>query len=133
MSLDPVFAQMVEDAKRDHLELCEAELHRRAVEGWDEPVWWQGAQVGTRRRYSDALLTLKLKRLDPRYRESAPPVVLEGLTDAQLMRLAGRLRPAALVQDNASPDAETLATPGLEDFSGQDSACPGSNGWGEDE
>lgn len=35
---------------------------RRAVEGWDEPVFQGGRQVGVRRRYSDNLLRLLLLR-----------------------------------------------------------------------
>jgi hypothetical protein len=34
----------------------EEEAARRAVEGWEEPVFWNGRQIGTRRRFSDSLL-----------------------------------------------------------------------------
>ena len=40
----------------------EAEVYRRAVEGWDEPVFHGGKQVGVRRRYSDALLKMLAQR-----------------------------------------------------------------------
>ncbi|MDQ6651594.1 MAG: hypothetical protein M3Y84_02505 [Acidobacteriota bacterium] len=33
----------------------------RALEGWIEPVFYQGIQVGTRRHYSDRLLMFLLK------------------------------------------------------------------------
>lgn len=33
-------------------------MYRRAVEGWDEPVFHGGKQVVVRRRYSDALLRM---------------------------------------------------------------------------
>jgi hypothetical protein len=68
------------------LEACdnlEAEAHRRAVEGIDEPVIWQGmpttvkdATTGTERllttkKYSDPLLTLLLKgNMPEKYREN---------------------------------------------------------------
>ena len=51
--------------------MLEAEAHRRAVEGVEEPVgWYKGVAGGTVRRYSDALLIFTLKGLLPdRYRE----------------------------------------------------------------
>jgi transposase-like protein len=48
----------------------EAEAHRRAVEGVEEPVFQGGRQVGAVRRYSDTLLVLLLKATKPeKYRE----------------------------------------------------------------
>lgn len=49
------------------------ELHRRAVEGYDEPVYSQklGTQIGTIRKYSDRLLLALAKKLDPSYRDGA--------------------------------------------------------------
>jgi hypothetical protein len=41
------------------------ELHRRAVDGVDKPVFQQGRQVGVIREYSDKLLETELKALDP--------------------------------------------------------------------
>ena len=37
----------------------------RAIEGVEEPVFWKGEQVGTRRRYSDNLLATLLRMRDP--------------------------------------------------------------------
>ena len=45
-------------AKREHA------LQTRAVDGWEEPVWWKGCQVGTVRKFSDKLLELALKASD---------------------------------------------------------------------
>lgn len=44
-------------------------LHHRAVEGVEEPVWYQGEQVGMVRRYSDRLLELTLKKHAPEFRD----------------------------------------------------------------
>ena len=53
----------------DHLE---AEARRRAVEGWDEPVYYQGQVVGSIRRYSDTLLIFLLKGARPeKFRDNA--------------------------------------------------------------
>lgn len=49
-----------------------AELHRRAVEGWDEPIYGGRCRkriVGTTRKYSDRLLELRAKALLPEYRD----------------------------------------------------------------
>jgi hypothetical protein len=41
--------------------MLEAEARRRAVQGWDEPVFHQGRKVGTIRKYSDRMLEILLK------------------------------------------------------------------------
>jgi hypothetical protein len=48
----------------------EDEAHRRAVEGWEEPVFQKGFEVGRVRKYSDNLLIMMLKGRRPEvYRE----------------------------------------------------------------
>lgn len=47
------------DASRPSIE---SEVRRRAVEGWDEPIFQGGKQVGVRRRYSDTLLKALYQR-----------------------------------------------------------------------
>lgn len=43
-------------------DLLEAEVHRRAVEGWVEPTgWYKDVPGGYVRRFSDVLLIFKLK------------------------------------------------------------------------
>ena len=54
----------VRNAKR--IESAEAELHRRGVDGWEEPVFdIKGNHCGNKRRYSDACLIFMLKSLKP--------------------------------------------------------------------
>lgn len=54
------------------LEEGEAELKRRAVDGWEEPRFHEGELVGTVRKYSDTCLIFMLKALAPdKYREAA--------------------------------------------------------------
>lgn len=51
-------------------ELLEAEAVRRAYEGVDEPVFYQGSECGEVRKYSDTLLMFLLKGMMPnKYRE----------------------------------------------------------------
>lgn len=71
---DPAFADAWAKAKARGeaalVERLETEAQRRAVEGWDEPVFHEGREVGKKRRYSDTLLIFTLKGLAPdRYRE----------------------------------------------------------------
>ena len=68
---DPVFADDWDEAIDFARGAVERELHRRAVEGWNEPVFYQGEQVGEVRKYSDRLLELMARGLIPeRYREN---------------------------------------------------------------
>jgi hypothetical protein len=71
---DAAFAAAWLDAKTRGevamLERLEIEADRRAVDGFDEPVFHEGKVVGKKRRYSDTLLIFRLKALAPkRYRE----------------------------------------------------------------
>lgn len=68
---DREFQTALDRARIMSADVLEAEAHRRAVEGWVEPVgWYKGVAGGTVRRYSDHLLIFTLKGLLPdRYRE----------------------------------------------------------------
>lgn len=58
-----------ERVKEETIGALEDEAVRRAYEGWLEPVFYQGRQCGTKRRYSDKLLMFLLKAWRPeRYR-----------------------------------------------------------------
>lgn len=66
----PSFREKWDIALEESVELLEAEARRRASEGYDEPVFYQGKQVGSIRRYSDTLMSLLLKAHKPDvYRE----------------------------------------------------------------
>lgn len=66
---DPQFSQQWDDALEAATAEVEMELHRRAVDGWDEPVYQKGECVGTVRKYSDRLLEIRAKALMPHYRD----------------------------------------------------------------
>lgn len=53
----------------------EAELHRRAVTGYLEPVFYKGRRVNTVRRKSDILLMFLLKKRRPEYRDNYQPPI----------------------------------------------------------
>jgi hypothetical protein len=68
---DAAFAAMWDDAVEAGVDRLEDAAFRRAVDGVEEPVFFRGQQVGTIRRYSDALLIALLKAKRPgQYRES---------------------------------------------------------------
>ena len=64
---DPAFAQEWIDADQAGLAVLEAEAHRRAVEGWDEPQFYQGEVSGHVRRYDSKLLQFLLSSRHVKY------------------------------------------------------------------
>lgn len=66
---DPEFLAALEEAYEDFRESLENEAMRRALMGWEEPVYQKGEQVGTIRKYDTRLLELMLKRHIPEYKE----------------------------------------------------------------
>ena len=96
--LNPKYKAAFTEAREDAIGYLEAEAHKRAVEGVEEPVIWQGQlcfeplrdpKTGaikrdrkgrpllsttplTIKRPSDNLLMFRLKQLDPSYRDNAP-------------------------------------------------------------
>jgi hypothetical protein len=59
---DPAFAQAWEQAIEIAMDtVLEPEAIRRAVEGFDKPVYHRGEQIGVERLYSDTLLIFLLK------------------------------------------------------------------------
>jgi hypothetical protein len=64
------FLQAIEQGGKLACDRIEAEIHRRAIEGVVEPVYQQGRQVGTVRRFSDTLLIFLAKGAMPhKYRD----------------------------------------------------------------
>lgn len=58
---DPDFAKAFEEALEASADALEREARRRAIEGWEEPVYQGGQLVGSKRVYSDTLLSLLLR------------------------------------------------------------------------
>lgn len=59
------FAEEWEDALDQGIEAMEAEAMRRAVEGIDKPIFYQGDEVALLREYSDTLMIFLLKAHRP--------------------------------------------------------------------
>jgi hypothetical protein len=62
---DKVFAQAYSNAMEAGTDLIEQEARRRAVEGYDRPVFQRGQLAGLERVYSDMLLALLLRGRRP--------------------------------------------------------------------
>lgn len=62
------FRSRFEDAEEDVRDAVREEIHRRAIEGVDEPVYQRGMLVGHVRKYSDALLIKMAQARLPEYR-----------------------------------------------------------------
>lgn len=58
---DEGFLDSWEDAYKHGSDFIENVARHRAVEGWDEPVFWDGEEVGHVRKYSDRMLDRLLK------------------------------------------------------------------------
>ena len=70
LKVDAEYATAFEDAKQQAIEKLEREAVRRASEGIDKPIFYQGHLVTTIKEYSDTLLIFLLKGLKPeRYRD----------------------------------------------------------------
>lgn len=66
-------------------EALEKEARRRALEGREEPVYWNGQQVGTVRKYSDVLLIFLLKAKKPDiYREVSSKLTVNNSLQASV-------------------------------------------------
>jgi len=65
----PELKEMEERALEIYRERLSLAIHNRAVNGWLEPVYFQGNLSGYKRQFSDRLLELQAKRHIPEYRE----------------------------------------------------------------
>jgi hypothetical protein len=61
--------ELVAIAKTIYAEKVSHAVHCRAINGWLEPVFYQGDEVGYVRKFSDRLLEMQAKRHCPEYRD----------------------------------------------------------------
>ena len=62
---DPEYEAKFARAHEAACDVLEAEAHRRAVVGVNEPVWYQGKRAGLVKRFSDTLLIFLMKGAMP--------------------------------------------------------------------
>lgn len=103
---DEQFAEAWLDALTQATDAMEYEARRRAMEGWDEPVFYLGEQVGTVRKYSDKLLEMMLKAHRPsRFREIQQS---ESTTPGVLVITQPQGQTAVDWEKNATPQQQHL-------------------------
>lgn len=95
---DPEFAQAWDAALEEGVDRAEQEAFRRAVVGYERPVWYKGELVGTETVHSDALLALILKgRRKKVYAERTELTGADGGPVAQVDETAKAARVAQLL------------------------------------
>lgn len=95
---DVLFAERWDEAIGEAVDLLEAEAHRRAFRGTEEPVFYKGDEVGYVTKYSDSLAMFLLKAHRPdKYRERSE-VKQEISGGMQLNDTTRAARLAALLQ-----------------------------------
>lgn len=76
----------------------EEEADQRAIEGWDQPIFQGGVQIGVTRRYSDRLMELRLKATNPaKYAERHEYTGADGGPIVQQI-VGGPARPATVAE-----------------------------------
>ncbi len=69
--LDPKYAKAFEEATEMLCDMAEGEVYRRGIQGWEEPLAFQGQLTGHKiKRYSDNLAMFYLKRYRPEFRDN---------------------------------------------------------------
>lgn len=95
---DPEFAKAWDEALEEGIDRAEQEAFRRAVVGYEKPVWYKGELVGTETVHSDALLALILKgRRKKVYAERTELTGADGGPVAQVDETAKAARVAQLL------------------------------------
>lgn len=112
---EPDFAELWDDALQEGIDNLEHEAQRRAFTGVTEPVFYQGYECGTVRKYSDTLAIFLLKAHRPdRFRENsklelAGRLELSTLTDTDLENEIAMLQ--AQIVHGAAPEHPAAVDP----------------------
>ena len=70
LTQDPDFKAAYDESMQNFREIIEVEIQRRALLGWDEPVYQLGEFVGTVRKHSDRMMELLAQRHIPEYKKN---------------------------------------------------------------
>lgn len=110
---DPSFALKWRDAAHSISDRLTAEAVRRALEGVEEPYYYQGEERGTVRKFNDALLMFLLKMCNPEiFTEDEGPAGAAGVEEGSgvvfQLNLGG---PPATGEENEKPRTDTREEP----------------------
>ncbi len=114
---DQLFADAWDEAKAIAFDKLEDEAYRRAYEGTDEPVFHQGKQVATIKKYSDVLLMFLMKGANPeKYRDNSR-IELGGIKGQPLevKDLTAEEKALKIMELLESADKRRMLTSGAED------------------
>ena len=116
------FRSRWDEAVEAGTDIMEDEARRRAIEGYEKPIYNNGKLVGTVREYSDTLTVLLLKSRRPsKYREnvkteiSGPnegPIKVEKSPDAIFLELVARLERIGRAKAGGDPKPGEVAGDG---------------------
>lgn len=82
---DPLFAERMQEALDEAVDMLEHEAHRRAFEGIDKPVFFRDQEIAKVKEYSDGLAMFLLKAHRPnKYRERSE-VAMSGSLSVTVM------------------------------------------------
>ncbi|MCC6194750.1 MAG: hypothetical protein IT518_09820 [Burkholderiales bacterium] len=116
---DTVFADAWDAAIEAGDDVIEDEIRRRAIEGVERKVFYQGEHIDTVRDYSDAMLALLAKaRMPHRYRERYDVnQTIDVRIDHAAELLAARKRAGLVIDAPSAPEAALAASlsQGLDD------------------
>ena len=99
------FARQWDEALEDAADVLLAEARRRALKGIEEPVFYGGKLVGTRHRYSDALLMFLINRAHPQKKAESGSETVIG---ADPLQSGGSFNYAALSDEEVAALEELL-------------------------
>ncbi len=119
--VDAEFRKAWDDAYTAGGDLLEDEARRRAVDGWDEPVFQGGDQVGVVHRYSDRLLERLLKGRKPELygeqvsvvNQSEPVEIIVRYVDHDPINAASRVRVVTAEGNGSASAPPALPAPKL--------------------
>lgn len=104
---DETFAKAWDEAVEFGTDELEEEARRRAFAGVDEPVFYQGEECGTIRKYSDTLLIFLLKGRKPdKYRERVTIDVKQ--LDTDIERELALIAAGSKANSSGEAESETL-------------------------
>lgn len=86
---DPLFDEAYHQAVEDGTDLLEDEARRRAVDGVERDVYYQGDVVGQETVYSDGLLTTLLKANRPEKYRDRLDASIKGSVTVEIVKFSG--------------------------------------------
>ena len=85
-TLIPSFKQEIDDAEDEYQAVLHMEMHRRAVEGTDKGIYYNGDKIATEKVYSDSLLVKMVDTYNPEYKDAKTSDKKSGGINIQIIK-----------------------------------------------